>query len=1152
MDASKMEAQLRQAQLRDVTTTGKELGRGSYGRVLEVKVGDTFYAAKEIHSILLESVSAKEFETIKRSFLMECINCSKIRHPNIVQMLGVHYPTQETGVLPWLVMELMDTSLTQFLVDKQQDVVALNIKISMLVDISEGLRYLHSQDILHRDLSSNNILLTKDLVAKIADLGVAKVVKQSKTMTQTRAPGTVHFMPPEALSVKSHYSKPVDVFSLACVALHIMSHQWPEPKDQVELVNNSVVAHTEVQRRDNYLEYCTPPSLKALIELCLNNDAKQRPDISIVHRELNKILKELSQRRERSDSGSQSSSQSLQFNYKQILGTFKNLPWSIMKITTQAFSFDSGDDPPTPARLEKSNSNEDILEEMSENELLETAHSKVDEITHKMTHDMSNKQLTDVLKHVATIFGELKTTLLTAKNYFELFTYIFHRLHPLEQFLTNVLKEEKAKGATVELHELVNCIDDNLPRLYLLITVSMVYVKLEMRSKRDTFKSLEKMCFQVKHPLRGLFLRYYLLRCSKDVLPDTGSESDSDGTVDDSVYFILVNFAEMNKLWIQYQEECQGKEQLEEEQMELCILVGTNLVRLSQLEGIDVDKYKIYVVHYIMEQVTTCQNVMAQDHLMDYIIQAFPDEYHLDTLDILLKYCGELQPQVDFKNIFVCLMNRIATYTHHCATIGAPVSLPLFDMFSEKLSQIIPTCLDMLLEDILAMLVSLINLALKVYPDHIDYVDKVLCSTVELLQQRNIFQVDGNSIAGEELTRLVMMLLENYDDTLCVLQLEYYPKMLQLFDYQGRKQLAVHLATTIVEKYMYITTPDALRSLFNLLSPLIQDQSDQLKEPLHNNEDFCEEQWLMARLVHLLKADVTDQQYMMLHTARESFNTGGDQRIMYTLPPLVFAAYRLVKTYQGLQEEDNRWQKKSKKIFKFCHETIFALNKIGPEFGQRLEICLSLFLQGALTADQIQDETITYGFVNQAMSLCEEDALDKKARCDGIMLIVSVVEQLTCLGEENLKTISTKLTVSCSNLPEKADQCRGVALCAHLFWSGKVISPEDPTECGDGKRVVECLRRSGRIAVTCEDTLELKAQLLVELLNKYMYFYEQENDEITSTMVERLIEMVKEAVTKLSDSEEANMIKTHFANAISHIKRLKSSKDSSYYDDTVV
>ena len=74
------------------------------------------------------------------------------------------------------------------------------------------------------------------------------------------------------------------------------------------------------------------------------------------------------------------------------------------------------------------------------------------------------------------------------------------------------------------------------------------------------------------------------------------------------------------------------------------------------------------------------------------------------------------------------------------------------------------------------------------------------------------------------------------------------------------------------------------------------------------------------------------------------------------------------------------------------------------------------------------------------MLLCEEDTLDDEARCDGIMLIISVVEQLTCLGEENLSEISKKLIELCYNLAEKADQCRGVALCAHLFWSGKVTS----------------------------------------------------------------------------------------------------------------
>ena len=288
-----MEEKLLQAQmLLDVISTGNEIGRGAYGRVLEVKVGGTVCAAKEVHYLLLENAKPKEFEATRRSFLMECFNCSKIHHPNIVQMVGVHYPANSQGTrLPWLVMELMDTSLTQYLTDKQQDTIALNVKVAMLVDIAEGLQYLHSQDILHRDLSSKNILLTKDLVAKIADLGMAKVVKQSKTMTQTRAPGTIHFMPPEALSVKPHYSKPVDVFSLSCITLHMMSHQWPEPKDQVLLINNSMVALTEVQRREGYLDYCTPPSLKKLVVLCLSMLPIERPDISLVRKELGKIVK---------------------------------------------------------------------------------------------------------------------------------------------------------------------------------------------------------------------------------------------------------------------------------------------------------------------------------------------------------------------------------------------------------------------------------------------------------------------------------------------------------------------------------------------------------------------------------------------------------------------------------------------------------------------------------------------------------------------------------------------------------------------------------------------------------------------------------------------------------------------------------------------
>ena len=275
----RLKLQLNVLQLNKVTSTDRIIGRGAYGRVIEVYVHGTLCAAKEIHPTLIENVSAVESEAIRRSFCGECVKASRIHHPNIVQMLGIYYPTPQAK-LPWLVMEMMESSLKGFLEKHEQGKVPLHFKLSILVDVAQGLEFLHGQDIIHRDLSSNNVLLTKHLVAKIADLGVAKVVEQNKMKTHTQAPGTTHFMPPEALKVKPRYGKPVDVFSLACIALHVMSHQWPEPKDL--LCEDTMTAFTEMQRRDEYITFCTQPAMKELVELCLHNKPEQRPEVSAV------------------------------------------------------------------------------------------------------------------------------------------------------------------------------------------------------------------------------------------------------------------------------------------------------------------------------------------------------------------------------------------------------------------------------------------------------------------------------------------------------------------------------------------------------------------------------------------------------------------------------------------------------------------------------------------------------------------------------------------------------------------------------------------------------------------------------------------------------------------------------------------------------
>ena len=288
-------------ELTNIRATGKVIGKGSFGRVIEVYVHETLCAAKEIHSTLIEDVTPRQSQTIEQLFLTECANASQVNHPNFVQVLGICFlnPLEAAGPrLPCLVMELMEMSLTHFMEKYHQ--VALHVKLSILVDVAQGLEFLHcNRNIIHRDLSSNNVLLTKGLVAKIGDFGVAKVMEQNKSMTQTQAPGTQCFMPPEALSVEARYGKPVDIFSLACVTLHVMSHQWPQPKqDQVKQdpITEKFAVFTEAERREEYLCLCTPLSLKSQVELCLHNLPEKRPDISTVCKALKDIKAEADQK----------------------------------------------------------------------------------------------------------------------------------------------------------------------------------------------------------------------------------------------------------------------------------------------------------------------------------------------------------------------------------------------------------------------------------------------------------------------------------------------------------------------------------------------------------------------------------------------------------------------------------------------------------------------------------------------------------------------------------------------------------------------------------------------------------------------------------------------------------------------------------------
>ena len=279
----------------------EELGRGAYGRVFKVKYKGKICAAKEIHALLVDLSNVEEKQKIKNDFLRECHICSQLDHANIVRLVGIYYQSEKNdSVLPVMVMELMGESLTKYV---KQTNITMKMKISILNDVALGLDYLHHRKppIVHRDLSPNNILMSlgHNPVAKISDLGVAKIVKADSKATKsvlTKAPGTVDFMPPEGLVDNPTYDTSLDVFSYAGIILHVINQEWPTPTPQVSVdpQTGKLTAFTEVERRQVYINKIKDTNeenvLELLVKKCLDIIPSSRPTMSSVLKMLEPVM----------------------------------------------------------------------------------------------------------------------------------------------------------------------------------------------------------------------------------------------------------------------------------------------------------------------------------------------------------------------------------------------------------------------------------------------------------------------------------------------------------------------------------------------------------------------------------------------------------------------------------------------------------------------------------------------------------------------------------------------------------------------------------------------------------------------------------------------------------------------------------------------
>ena len=269
------------------------LGAGSYGGVCKARCDGLPCAAKIMHPTLFDLRDPGTVSYLQR-FEEECRLLSSARHPNVVQYLG-NYRDPETR-LPVLLMELCDESLCHFL-ERSPRPIPYHIQVNIAHDIALALVYLHLNNITHRDLTGNNVLMIAGVCAKVTDFGMSKLASVNPRMTPlTLCPGNVHYMSPEALEEPPSYTHKLDVFSFGVLLVQIMTRQFPNPGPRFQIVSvpnfpEGTIrrAVPETERRSSHLRMIAETHLlKAIAITCLKSKEEERPSAQQLKRTLSR------------------------------------------------------------------------------------------------------------------------------------------------------------------------------------------------------------------------------------------------------------------------------------------------------------------------------------------------------------------------------------------------------------------------------------------------------------------------------------------------------------------------------------------------------------------------------------------------------------------------------------------------------------------------------------------------------------------------------------------------------------------------------------------------------------------------------------------------------------------------------------------------
>lgn len=266
-----------------------QLGKGGMGAVYlaQDKRLDRKVAIKVL--TLNENLSLEQKSEIIARFQKEAKAIAKLSHPNVV---GIHDIGEDNGQY-YMVMEFLEGRSIGSILDEEKK-LPIQDCIDISIQICKALDYIHSNSIVHRDIKPDNIIITKNNVAKITDFGIAQNDSDQMRLTQDGTIlGSIMYISPEQLRNSKDVDNRADIFSYGVTLYQMVTGKMPFEGETVgEVVTKILSNQPELPRKHNP---DIPFELEKIIMKALNKDRNKRyQSMKEMEKDLNSLLKNTS------------------------------------------------------------------------------------------------------------------------------------------------------------------------------------------------------------------------------------------------------------------------------------------------------------------------------------------------------------------------------------------------------------------------------------------------------------------------------------------------------------------------------------------------------------------------------------------------------------------------------------------------------------------------------------------------------------------------------------------------------------------------------------------------------------------------------------------------------------------------------------------